>query len=128
MLMKLKALLITAAAGAALTALTACDRPADRTSATTPPPTSQTPATPPRTAERGPGQVIDDAGITAKVKSALLAEQGVNGTAIDVDTMQGNVTLTGRVPDQSQAERAVQVARGIEGVKAVDSKLSVGAS
>jgi hyperosmotically inducible protein len=62
------------------------------------------------------------------VKSALLAEQGVNGTAINVDTMQGNVTLTGRVPDQSQAERAVQVARGIEGVKAVDSKLSVGAS
>jgi hyperosmotically inducible protein len=72
--------------------------------------------------------VIDDAGITAKVTSALLAEQGVNGTAINVDTMQGNVTLTGRVPDQSQAERAVQVARGIEGVKAVDSKLSVGAS
>jgi hyperosmotically inducible protein len=77
-------------------------------------------------AERGAGQAIDDAGITAKVKTALAAEKDVRAIGINVDTVQGNVTLTGQVASQNEAERALQVARSIEGVKSVDSKLTVG--
>jgi hyperosmotically inducible protein len=112
---------------AALTGLAGCDRAdQDRVSGARAPAT-----TPPNTApaaNRSAGQTIDDAGITAKVKAALLAEKGVDGMRIDVDTSQGNVTLTGKVPDPAQVERATQIARGIDGVKGVDNKLTVGAS
>jgi hyperosmotically inducible protein len=130
--------LIVAGAVMAAAGLTGCDRaPDDRTSSQPPPtgPVTKAPAAPtaPGAApvapapDRSAGRAIDDAGITAKVKAALLAEKGVNGTSIDVDTSQGAVTLSGRVPDQSQVDRAVEVARNIEGVKAVNNNLSVGA-
>jgi hyperosmotically inducible protein len=120
-----------------LLGVAACDRPADgdRRSATTPPatspgtpPTSRAPATTPSApvADRSVGQTIDDAGITAKVKTALAGEKDVSAMAINVDTVQGNVTLSGRVSNPVEAERAVQVARSVEGVKSVDSKLAVG--
>jgi osmotically-inducible protein OsmY len=60
------------------------------------------------------------------VKTALAAEKDVRAIGINVDTVQGNVTLTGRVASQDEAERVLQVARGVEGVKAVDSKLTIG--
>jgi hypothetical protein len=129
----LRSLMATAIAAVMVVGLAACDRPADRdrTSATTPPPASRAPATtpttpPPTTADRSAGQTIDDAGITAKVKTALAAEKDVRAIGINVDTVQGNVTLTGRVASQDEAERVLQVARGVEGVKAVDSKLTIG--
>lgn len=68
------------------------------------------------------GQAIDDATITAKVKAALASEAQVNGTDISVTTNQGQVTLTGAVP-QPQIKRAEQIARSIEGVREVDNKL-----
>jgi len=125
--------LVTAAAGILVAGLAACDRPADRdrTSATTPPVTSQAPASTPAApsapnADRTVGQTVDDAGITAKVKMALAAEKEVSATHINVDTVQGTVTLSGRVADQSEIARALEVARRVDGVKSVDSKLSVG--
>jgi hyperosmotically inducible protein len=136
--MKLRTLAAVAAA-ATLAGLAGCDRTEDRgpvstaPSKSTPPQSapsmpSQSPTAglPPAGPDRTAGQVVDDAGITAKVKAALLAEKGVNGMSIDVDTSQGNVTLSGKVPDQSQVERATQVALAIDGVKAVDNKLIVG--
>ena len=78
-------------------------------------------------ADRSAGQTVDDATVTAKVKAALLAESGVDGTKINVDTFQGRVTLKGEVPSKNMADRAVQVAKGIEGVKDVDNRLNAGA-
>ena len=128
-----RALLLTTAASVLVIGVAACDRPAgDRSSATSPPATSRAPATPAPatppspTADRSVGQTIDDAGITVKVKTALAAEKDVSATKINVDTVQGNVTLSGQVANQSEAERAIQVARAVEGVKSVDSRLSVG--
>lgn len=127
--MNMSRALLATAAGVVVLGLAACDRPPDRSPIASPPATS--PATPPATARapetgRGVGQTLDDAGITAKVKTALAAEKDVSAMAINVDTMQGKVTLTGRVSSQTEADRAVQVARGIEGVKSVDSRLTVG--
>jgi hyperosmotically inducible protein len=71
------------------------------------------------------GQVLEDAAITAKVKSALHAEKDVKSRDIDVETFQGKVVIKGVVPDRGHADLAVQVARGVSGVKAVESRLTV---
>jgi hyperosmotically inducible protein len=111
-------------------AMAGCDRPADERLAKSPPaPVKPAPETAPPARPSNPtaGQAIDDAGITAKVKAALLAEKGVSGTDINVETAKGIVTLTGRVRDQSQVDRAAQVAREVDGVSTVQNKLTVGA-
>lgn len=71
------------------------------------------------------GEKIDDGVITTKVKSALLADDTVKGLDINVDTVNGTVTLNGTVDNQAQADRAVQVTQGIEGVANVDNKLVI---
>ncbi len=151
--MNVRTMLMTAAVSLALTGLAGCGKDettttsrAPDTTITTPPATTPTPpaaTTPPADTtamapatsttaptdgvDRSAGQTVDDATVTAKVKAALLAESGVDGTKINVDTFQGRVTLKGEVPSKNMADRAVQVARGIEGVKDVDNRLSAGA-
>jgi hyperosmotically inducible periplasmic protein len=60
-----------------------------------------------------------DPGITAAVKSKLLADSMVSGLRIDVDTSDGVVTLNGNVKSRAEAERAMMLARKTEGVKRV---------
>ena len=71
-------------------------------------------------------QTIDDSVITTKAKAALLAEKDLDSANIHVDTSLGKVILSGKVPSQTQADRAVQVVKGITGVVGVDSTLVVG--
>ncbi len=71
------------------------------------------------------GETIDDATITTRVKTALLNDPGVNATRIDVSTTLGVVTLSGVVRSQAEADRAVAVARKIQGVKDVKSTLQI---
>jgi len=66
-----------------------------------------------------------DAWITTKVKIALLTEQGVAATHIDVDTVDGLVTLHGRVASDAEAAHALDLARGVDGVRDVRSLLQV---
>jgi hyperosmotically inducible protein len=108
--MKLR-LMTAAVAAAALTGLAACDRtdadrvttppssPGPTTAPSAPPPTSTAPAP---AGDRTVGEATGDAAVTAKVKAALLAEKGVDGMKINVDTRDGNVTLSGNVPEQAQ--------------------------
>jgi hyperosmotically inducible protein len=126
--MKLRTLLITAVVSAGLAGLAGCDRnePTRQAAAPAPSTAPASPATAPSDTGRSVGQTLDDAGITAKVKAALIADKAVSGTAINVDTMEGRVTLSGRVPDQGQVDHAAQVASSVEGVKAVDNRLTVG--
>jgi hyperosmotically inducible protein len=72
------------------------------------------------------GETIDDATITARVKTKLLNDPQVGGLKIDVDTTKGVVTMSGVVKSQAEAERAVQLARQTDGVKDVKSTLQVG--
>ena len=73
--------------------------------------------------ERTGGEVIDDASITTKVKSALLAEKDVNSFDIKVKTFDGTVQLSGFVDSQWQIDKAVQVAAAISGVQKVKNDL-----
>ncbi|KRG88034.1 hypothetical protein ABB34_01710 [Stenotrophomonas daejeonensis] len=61
-----------------------------------------------------------DTWITTKVKAELLATKDVSGLDIKVETVNGVVSLSGTVDTQVEADRAVAVARAIEGVSRVD--------
>ena len=71
------------------------------------------------------GDKIDDAAITAKVKTALIGEPGLKAMQIDVDTADGVVTLSGTVDSRTNVNRAVQLAQAVQGVKSVDNRLNV---
>jgi len=75
--------------------------------------------------ERSMGQRIDDSFITTKVKSKLLADSTVKGFKIDVDTLEGEVTLTGIVSKRAEGERAIELARGVKGVVKVKDNIKV---
>jgi hyperosmotically inducible periplasmic protein len=71
------------------------------------------------------GTELDDSVITTKVKSALMADNVGKGGDTSVETRKGEVLLSGFVDDQAQADREVQLAKGVEGVQSVQNKLMV---
>lgn len=75
---------------------------------------------------RSTGQTVDDASITARVKSEIAQEQGIgDALRINVDTYRGVVSLTGFVENQDQIQKAVTCANRVPGVKEVKNNLSV---
>jgi len=68
---------------------------------------------------------MDDSGITAKAKAALVDDETIKSTDISVETEKGVVTLSGFVASQDQAEKAVALVKKVEGVKSVNDKLHV---
>jgi len=74
------------------------------------------------------GNAIEDGAITAKVKTALLADPDVKGLAIDVDTKNGVVTLKATADKAANRDRAVAIAKDTGGVKSVQDQLVVKAS
>lgn len=71
------------------------------------------------------GTEIDDGIVTAKVKSALLADPDIKSFELKVETRNGEVMLSGFVGSQAHVDRAIQVARGVQGVKVVTNKMSL---
>ena len=71
------------------------------------------------------GKKVDAGIITSKVKAALLGDPGVKSFAIGVVTRNDEVLLSGFVDSQAQVDRAVEIARGIEGVRLVSNEMSV---
>ena len=71
------------------------------------------------------GGKVDDTIVTTKVKAALLADASVKSLDIGVITRQGEVQLSGFVNSQSQIDRALEVARRIEGVRTVGNEMSI---
>lgn len=66
-----------------------------------------------------------DARITAAVKSRLLSDPEVSAFRIDVDTVDGRVTLNGVVASERAKEEAEELARNTEGVTEVQNLLQV---
>ncbi len=108
----------------ALLTLGACS-PSDREQvSSTASKAAQTARTETSKAAAGAEKALDDAAVTTKVKTALLADSQVKGTQINVDTDNGNVTLSGSVATASEKMRAEQLAQNVEGVKAVRNNLT----
>jgi hyperosmotically inducible protein len=66
-----------------------------------------------------------DGWITAKTKIALFTTKGVSSTAINVDTVDGVVTLHGKVYSADEKAKAEAEAKKIDGVKEVRNLLQV---
>jgi osmotically-inducible protein OsmY len=71
------------------------------------------------------GKAFDDATLTAKVKSALIAEPNLRSMTINVDSTAGVITLKGTTDSQENRQRAAQVASAVEGVRDVKNELVV---
>lgn len=71
------------------------------------------------------GNTIDDAAITTKIKAAIVGEASLKVLQINVDTVNGMVTLTGTVDSVQNSDRAKELASAVEGVKSVDNRLTV---
>lgn len=71
------------------------------------------------------GSTVDDGIVTTKVKTALLADADVKSFDIAVVTRKGQVQLSGFVDSQAQIDRAVGIARAIEGVQSIGNELSI---
>ena len=75
-----------------------------------------------------PGEPAGAAWTTTKIQARYFADPDVKGRNIDVTTRDGVVTLSGRVETEAQRVKAVQIARGTDGVRAVQDSLTVGAA
>jgi len=71
-------------------------------------------------------ETVNEGRLTAKIKSKMALDDLVKASAIDVDTENGVVTLTGTVASEAERERAIQLARETEGVRSVEDRLKVG--
>jgi osmotically-inducible protein OsmY len=69
--------------------------------------------------QEGTGEYVDDSVITTKVKAAILNEPGLKVAEINVETFKGSVQLSGFVSSKAAKDQAVEVARGVKGVKSV---------
>jgi osmotically-inducible protein OsmY len=73
--------------------------------------------------KEGTGQYIDDSVITTKVKAAILDEPTLKVAEINVETFKGVVQLSGFVSSQAAANKAVELARAVGGVKGVTNDM-----
>jgi hyperosmotically inducible protein len=73
----------------------------------------------------GTGEYLDDTVITTKVKAAIFSEPSLKVSEINVETFKGIVQLSGFVNSQADINKAVAVARGVQGVKSVKNDMRV---
>ena len=66
-----------------------------------------------------------DQALADRVKSALVAEPGLNAHGIDVVAKDGAVTLFGTTETKARRETAARIATAVAGVKSVENKLAV---
>jgi hyperosmotically inducible protein len=71
------------------------------------------------------GDVVADSVITTKVKTDIFKEPELKSMAIHVETEKGVVMLSGFVDSKADADKAVRLARGVNGVTSVKSAIKV---
>ena len=71
------------------------------------------------------GEYVSDSWITSKVKLALVDDQQVKATEVNVETFKGVVQLSGFVISQAAMNQAVYVTRNIKGVTDVKNDMRI---
>ena len=66
-----------------------------------------------------------DAWVTMKTKVSLMTTEGVDTHDLNVDTVNGVVTLNGTVENADQKARAIAIAQGVSGVSSVKDNLTM---
>ena len=75
--------------------------------------------------QRTVGETIDDGYITTTINRALLSDPELSFLEIDVDVRLGVVVLNGAVPTRAAESKLVGLAKGVRGVKEVQSRLVI---
>jgi hyperosmotically inducible protein len=75
--------------------------------------------------QEGTGEYVDDTVLTTKVKTAIFNEPTLKSAEINVETFKGVVQLSGFVTSQAAINKAVEIARGVAGVKSVKNDMRV---
>lgn len=70
-------------------------------------------------------EAVTDAAIVTKINAALMADDRLKATKIEVRAEDGRVTLTGTAPDAGSQARATTLASAVQGVRSVDNQLVV---
>lgn len=78
------------------------------------------------TDERSAGAMMDDSTITATVNTRMIKSEEVKAIYIDIDTVDGEVILSGFVDSAEEVRKAAEIARSVEGVRGVKNDLQVG--
>jgi len=65
------------------------------------------------------GEYLDDSVITTRVKAAILKEDSLKVSEINVETYKGIVQLSGFVSSRDDERTAVKLAKNVKGVKSV---------
>lgn len=71
------------------------------------------------------GEYIDDTILTTRVKTALLNDPLVSGLAVNIETYKGTVQLSGFVKSVAERNRAVDLARGVKGIRQVKNDILI---
>jgi hyperosmotically inducible protein len=72
------------------------------------------------------GQYVDDATVTAKVKTAIASDVGVRAASnVNVETYQGTVQLSGFADSSEQKDQAAAAAEKVKGVRMVKNDIRV---
>ena len=75
--------------------------------------------------QEGAGEYVDDTVITTKVKAAIFEEPSLKSAEINVETFKGVVQLSGFLRSYTNTRKAVEIARGVPGVKSVKNDMRV---
>jgi hyperosmotically inducible protein len=75
--------------------------------------------------QEGTGEYVDDSVLTTKVKAAVFNEPTLKSAEINVETFKGIVQLSGFVGSEAAANKAVEVARAVKGVKSVKNDMRI---
>ena len=79
----------------------------------------------PEMAERTAGEKIDDASVTAQVKTALLTHRSTSSIKTKVETRDGEVTLTGIAKNAAEKSLVTKLVTDIQGVTSVKNEMTV---
>ena len=79
----------------------------------------------PEPAERTAGEKIDDASITAQVKTALLTHRSTSAMQTKVETRMGEVTVTGIAKNAAEKSLVTKLVADIQGVTTVKNEMTV---
>ena len=71
------------------------------------------------------GAYVDDAGITTKIKAAFAEDKTVAATSISVETLNGEVQLSGFAKTEAERVKAYEIARNVKGVRSVRNVITV---
>ncbi len=71
------------------------------------------------------GEYIDDTVITTKIKADIFNDATLSAAEINVETFKGRVQLSGFVSNQTDMNRAVAMARAVNGVTSVSNDMKL---